>query len=190
MFAGSAQGGRYFQKNGFPFRNQITSPRNSKSLPVVPQPGSENIIAVQEHKTIRLEILINTPAPDVWAALTRPELIAKWMLDTPIEIVTEWREGGNRLEQGDLHGLAFENRGKIARFDPPKTLEYTHWSTLSIVPDLPENYSSIRFDLQEIGNQTVLTLSIRNLLTFEIFKHMEFYWKTALHMLKEVAESQ
>jgi uncharacterized protein YndB with AHSA1/START domain len=145
---------------------------------------------VQEHKTIRLEILVNAPAPDVWAALTRPELITKWMLDTPIEILTEWREGGNRLERGDLHGLAFENRGKITRFDPPKTLEYTHWSTLSIVPDVPENYSSVRFDLQEPDNQTLLTLTIDNLPTFEIFKHMEFYWKTALHMLKEMAESR
>lgn len=143
---------------------------------------------MHENKTIHLEILINTSAQDIWATLTQPELIAKWMLDTPVEILTEWREGGTLLERGDLHGLVFENRGKVLRFDQPKTLEYTHWSTLSIVADIPENYSIIRFDLQETGNQTLLTLTIRNLLTFEIFKHMEFYWKTALHLLKEVAE--
>jgi uncharacterized protein YndB with AHSA1/START domain len=140
--------------------------------------------------SLHLEILVNTPAPNVWAALTEPELITKWMLDTPVEILTEWREGGQRLERGDLHGLPFENRGKIIRFDPANTLEYTHWSTLSIVPDLPGNYSLLRFDLQETENQTLLAVTIGNLLTFEIFKHMEFYWKTALHMLKEVAESR
>lgn len=145
---------------------------------------------MHENKTLRLEILINTPAPNVWAALTVPELIAKWMLDTPVEILTEWREGGNLLERGDLHGITFENRGKITRFDPAKTLEYTHWSTLSIVPNLPENYSIVCFDLQETENQTLLTLTIGNLITFEIFKHIEFYWKTALHMLKELAESR
>lgn len=142
-----------------------------------------------ENKLIRLEILIDTPARNVWAALTQPELIAKWMLDTPVEILTEWREGGTRLERGDLHGLAFENRGKILRFDPANALEYSHWSSLSLVPDLPENYTVLHFDLQETINQTILTLTIRNLLTFEIFKHMEFYWKTALHLLKEVAET-
>lgn len=152
-------------------------------------PGSENIIAVHENKSIHLQILINTSAQNIWAALTQPELIGKWMLDTPVEILTEWREGGTLLERGDLHGLAFENRGRIRRFDPPNELEYTHWSTLSIVPDLPENYSIVRFDLQETVNQTLLTLTIGNLLTFEILKHMEFYWKTALHLLKEVAES-
>jgi uncharacterized protein YndB with AHSA1/START domain len=143
-----------------------------------------------ENKTFHLEILVNTPAPNVWAALTQPELIAKWMLDTPVEILTEWREGGNILQRGDLHGLAFENRGKIVQFEPLKALEYTHWSTLSIISDVPENYSIVRFDLQETENRTLLILTIRNLLTFEIFKHMEFYWKTALHMLKEVAESR
>lgn len=149
-----------------------------------------NFIAVNENKTIRLEILVDARALNVWAALTEPGLIGKWVLDTPIEILTEWLEGGYRLERGDLHGLAFENRGKIVRFDPPKALEYTHWSTLSIIPDLPENYSNLRFDLENTGNQTLLSLTIHNLPTFEIFKHMEFYWKTALHMLKEVAESR
>lgn len=149
-----------------------------------------HFIAVNENKTIRLEILVDARALNVWAALTEPGLIGKWVLDTPIEILTEWLEGGYRLEIGDLHGLAFENRGEIVRFDPPKALEYTHWSTLSIIPDLPENYSNLRFDLENTGNQTLLSLTIHNLPTFEIFKHMEFYWKTALHMLKEVAESR
>ncbi len=145
---------------------------------------------MHENKTIQLEILINTPASNIWAALTEPGLMGKWMLDTPVEILTDWRVDGYRLEKGDLHGLAFENRGRIIRFDPSKTLEYTHWSTLSIIPDVPENYSVVRFDLQETENQTLLTLSIGNLPTFEIFKHMEFYWKTALHMLKAMAESR
>ena len=144
---------------------------------------------MHENEAIRLEILINTSAKNIWAVLTQPELIGKWMLDTPVEILTEWREGGRLLEQGDLHGLPFENRGKILRFDPPNVLEYTHWSTLSIVPDLPEHYSIVRFHLQETVDQTLLTLSLGNLLTFEILKHMEFYWKTALHLLKEAAES-
>ena len=142
-----------------------------------------------EQKTIHLEISIAASARDVWASLTQPELITKWMLDTPLEILTEWKDGGKLLERGDLHGLAFENRGKILRFDPPIALEYTHWSSLSIVPDLPENYSAMRFDLREMENQTLLTLTMGNLLTFEILKHMEFYWKTALHLLKAVAES-
>lgn len=143
-----------------------------------------------ENKTVDLEILINTSAQDIWAALTQPQLIGQWMLDTPVDILTDWRENGELLERGNLHGLPFENRGKIVRFDPPNALEYTHWSSLSIVPDIPENYSVVRFELRETSNQTLLTLKMSNLLTFEILKHMEFYWKTTLHLLKEVAESR
>ena len=150
----------------------------------------DNTMNVDYNKTIRLDIRITSSITNVWAALTEPELIGQWMLDTPVEILTEWREGGTLLERGDLHGMAFENRGKIVRLDPPHELEYTHWNTLSLIADLPENYSIIRFDLQEVGIQTHLTLTIHNLPTFEIFKHMEFYWKTALHILKQVAESR
>jgi uncharacterized protein YndB with AHSA1/START domain len=142
-----------------------------------------------EKHLIDLEITINASAEHVWAVLTQPELIAKWMLDTPVEIDTEWREGGKLQEQGDLHGLPFENRGKIIRFDPPAALEYTHWSTLSLIPDVPQNYSILQFELQTADHSTVLKLTINNLVTFEIFKHLEFYWKVALHLLKEVAES-
>ncbi|MET7258290.1 SRPBCC family protein [Dyadobacter fermentans] len=145
---------------------------------------------MHDNKIVRLEISVAAPVPNVWAALTQPQLIGQWMLDTPVDILTDWRENGELLERGDLHGLPFENRGKIVRFDPPNALEYTHWSSLSIVPDIPENYSVVRFELRETSNQTLLTLKMSNLLTFEILKHMEFYWKTALHLLKEVAESR
>lgn len=144
---------------------------------------------MSQNQLIHLEITINASAEHVWAVLTQPELIEKWMLDTPVEIGTEWREGGKLQEQGDLHGLSFENRGKIIRFDPPAALEYTHWSTLSLIPDEPQNYSILQFKLQTADNSTDLTLTISNLVTFEIFKHLEFYWKVALHLLKEVAES-
>jgi uncharacterized protein YndB with AHSA1/START domain len=144
---------------------------------------------MSQNQLIHLEITINASAEHVWAVLTQPELIEKWMLDTPVEIGTEWREGGKLQEQGDLHGLPFENRGNIITFDPPAALEYTHWSTLSLIPDEPQNYSLLQFKLQTVGNSTDLTLTISNLVTFEIFKHLEFYWKVALHLLKEVAES-
>ncbi|GGH32371.1 hypothetical protein GCM10007423_21830 [Dyadobacter endophyticus] len=150
---------------------------------------STNTTAVLENPLIYLDITVNASAEHVWAVLTQPELIGKWMFDTPVEIDTEWHEGGKLREQGDLHGLPFENRGEIIRFDPPAALQYTHWSTLSLIPDVPQNYSLLQFQLQNIDSRTVLKLTISNLVTFEIFKHLEFYWKVALHLLREVAES-
>jgi uncharacterized protein YndB with AHSA1/START domain len=144
---------------------------------------------MHENETIHLEILINAPATRVWATLTEPELINKWMLDTPIEILTEWQQDGKMQIRGDLYGLPFENRGTIRRFEPTAILEYTHWSTLSLISDIPENYSTLRFEIQAIDKQSHIALTVENLITFEIFKHLQFYWNTALHLLKEVAES-
>lgn len=142
-----------------------------------------------EKPIIHHEIKINAPASRVWDTLTVPELIQQWMLDTPLRFLTEWRQGGTVLVRGDLHGLPFENRGEVLRFEPCRFLEYSHWSTLSLIPDTPENYSVLRFELCPQHSQTLLTLTIHDFLTFEIFKHLQFYWNTALHVLKEVAES-
>lgn len=144
---------------------------------------------MSEEPIVRQEIHINAPAARIWATLTIPHLIQQWMLDTPLEFLTEWREAGDVLIRGDLYGLPFENRGKILRFEPFRNLEYTHWSTLSLVPDIPGNYSVLHFELLAHDNRTHLILTIRDFLTFEIFKHLQFYWNTALHSLKEVAES-
>nr|WP_295934437.1 SRPBCC domain-containing protein [uncultured Dyadobacter sp.] len=143
-----------------------------------------------EIPVIRHEIQINAPTGRVWDTLTVSELIHQWMLDTPLLFLTEWREQGNVLIRGDLHGLPFENRGKVLRFEPCQVLEYTHWSTLSLIADIPENYSVLHFELRPQQDQTLLILTIREFLTFEIFKHLQFYWNTALHLLKEVAESR
>ncbi|WP_353719461.1 SRPBCC domain-containing protein [Dyadobacter sp. 676] len=138
---------------------------------------------------IRLEIPINAPAANIWTALTDPTSIGKWMLDSPVEILTEWRLGGRISERGDLHGLPFENRGEIVRFEPGTALAYTHWSTLSEIADVPENYSFLLFEIQNTDKPPKLMLTIDNLPTFAVRKHLEFYWKMALYLLKEVAEN-
>ena len=138
---------------------------------------------------IYLEVSINASTENVWATLTQPGLIQKWMLDTPVEIHTQWHEGGKLHERGDLHGIPFENMGEIILFNPGVALRYTHWSTLSFTADAPQNYSTLQFELEGTNNNTHLTLTISNLVTFEIFKHLQFYWRTALHLLKDAAES-
>ncbi len=144
---------------------------------------------MQDDPVISQRIEINATRARVWDTLTDPHLIQQWMLDTPLEFLTEWREEGDVLIRGDLHGFPFENRGKMLRFEPFRNLEYTHWSTLSLVPDIPEGYSVLHFELLAQDDHTILILTIRDFLTFEIFKHLQFYWNTALHLLKEVAES-
>lgn len=86
--------------------------------------------------------------------------------------------------------MAFENRGKILRFDPEQALQYTHLSALSELPDEPQSYTTIGFDLASLDDRTSVHLAIENFPAETIFKHLDFYWRVTLEVLKRFVEHQ
>ena len=133
-------------------------------------------------------IIINAKPAKVWEALTSPQQMAKWMAESEIEIITSWQIGSPIIIRGDLHGIPFENTGRVRQFEPEKLLSYSHLSSLSNLPDETDSYSVIEFSLQPNGNQTVLTLTLSNFPTEEIYRHLAFYWSVTLEMLKGFIE--
>lgn len=111
------------------------------------------------------------------------------MLDAEIDIITEWKTGGPLVVRGDLHGLPFENKGIVMRFDPHRALQYTQWSTLSENEDIPENYSLITFQLQPENGGTTLTFTQSGFATEVIYLHHNFYWNTALDLIRRLNEN-
>src|SRR6476660_6560264 len=108
-------------------------------------------------KIVNKTIQINAAISKVWEALTRPELMKKWMSETEINILTDWKVGNPFLIRGRLHGINFENRGTVLQFEPRKVLQYSHLSSLSRLPDELENYSILEFRLAPINDETSLT---------------------------------
>ncbi|GAB4051251.1 SRPBCC family protein [Spirosoma litoris] len=135
-------------------------------------------------------VTINAPASTVWRHLTVPDLMKQWMLDTDmaIDIITDWGAGSPIRMKGSMHGIEVENTGTILTNIPNKTLQYTHLSSLSHLPDTPENQCVLTFALTPIERLTQLTLTITNFPTDTIFRHLDFYWRTALDLLKEAVE--
>jgi len=133
-------------------------------------------------------IIINAKPAKVWEVLTCSQLIPKWMAESEIEIITNWQVGSSIIIRGDLHGIPFENTGRVLQFEPEKLLSYSHLSSLSNLPDEIESYSVIEFSLQPKGNQTVLTLALSNFPTEAIYRHLVFYWSVTLEMLKGFIE--
>jgi uncharacterized protein YndB with AHSA1/START domain len=142
--------------------------------------------AEQFNKTIH----INAPISRVWATLTTPVLMKKWMSETQIDIITDWVVGRPFLIRGQLHGIKFENKGTVLEFQREKILQYSHLSSLSRLPDKPENYSMLDFSLTPTGHQTSLALTLRNFPTESIYKHLAFYWNVTLEILKRMVEEQ
>ncbi|HEY8894738.1 MAG TPA: SRPBCC domain-containing protein, partial [Niastella sp.] len=79
-------------------------------------------------------------------------------------------------------------KGTVLQFEPGKVLSYSHLSSLSRLPDQPNNYTVITFNLAPLQDQTSLTLTINNFPTETIYRHLDFYWRTTLVMLKKFTE--
>jgi len=142
------------------------------------------------YRQIDYRIDINATASHVWSYLSKPQLMKIWMLDTEMDmdIFTDWQVGSPITMTGHLHHMPFENRGIILTYNQEKELSYSHLSSLSNLPDHPYNYCITGFSLSPMENRTQVHLSISNFPTETIFRHLDFYWRTAIQILKQSVE--
>ena len=143
-----------------------------------------------ESNIVNKSIEIHAPARTIWRVLTEPDRIRQWMSDDPLEIHCDWRTGGMILIRGEMHGHAFENKGNVLAFEPDRLLRYTYLSSLSKLPDRPQNYSIIKFSLTEENARTTLVLTQRNFITLTNYKHFDFYWNVTLQLIKQLSENK
>ena len=132
-------------------------------------------------------ITIHAPAEKVWEALTTPALIKGWFFG--VDTVTDWKVGSPMVHRGAWQGKPYEDKGTILEFEPPKRLVHTHWSDLSGLPDRPENYQEVTWELAERCGETELTVSEVNLPSDETKAVSETSWKTVLGNLKGLIEN-
>jgi uncharacterized protein YndB with AHSA1/START domain len=134
-------------------------------------------------------VLINSTVPVVWEILTDPKMMSLWMgePEMQIEIETNWKLNSPIIIRG-YHHVRFENRGVVLEFEKDKRLCFTHLSSVSRLPDIPENYSKLLFRLKEGPTATELTVTVENFPTESIQKHLQFYWRGTLTRIKAVAE--
>ena len=141
---------------------------------------------MQNTFTARATTTINASASDVWAALTKPELIKQYLFNT--EVISDWKVGSPITYKGEWEGNAFEDKGKILQIEPEKLLMSTHWSPLSGVPDSPENYHTVTYTLSGKGDGTEVTITQDNNATEEEKVHSDANWKTVLDGMKIMLE--
>ena len=130
-------------------------------------------------------ILIHASAGKVWKYLTDPKLMKEWMGDEEMEIdiISDWKIGNPFVTKG-FHHVQFENKGTILQFEPESIFQYDYLSSVSNLEDTAENYTIITFKLTPKEGQTELTVIAENFPTFEIYKHVEFYWNGTLAIVK------
>ncbi len=137
-------------------------------------------------KILRKTIHISAPTSEVWKALTKPDLIKEWLFGT--KVISDWKVGTSILFTGNWQGTDYADKGTILRFDFEKVFEYNYWSGFSGLPDSPENYSVITFELSRIANATVLTLTQSNFPTDAMYEHTAKNWDATLELMKKIIE--
>jgi len=132
-------------------------------------------------------IQINSPVAKVWDALTNPALLKLWMMDTDVEVVTNWQIGSSILISGNMNGT-FEYKGTVLQFEPHRIIQYSSWNKITRLLDLPEHYAIITFELEANRNQTQLHITHSNLIAEASYEHSQFYWAGALLVLKRMCD--
>ena len=130
--------------------------------------------------------IINTSTSKVWDALTKPELIKQYMFGT--EVITDWQVGSPITYKGIWGGKAYEDKGKVLQIEIEKLLVSTFWSSLAGLPDIPENYKTVRYELVPEDNGTRLTITQDNNDSQEEAAHSKQNWKMVLDGIKKLLE--
>jgi uncharacterized protein YndB with AHSA1/START domain len=104
-------------------------------------------------------IHIKASASIVWDALVNPAQTKKYMFGC--ETVSGWKVGDPLLWKGSWEGkeMIFV-KGNIVEIKPDNFLSYTVIDPNNpAIPDLPENYLTVTYELTTENGQTVLTVT-------------------------------
>ncbi|NUS95069.1 MAG: SRPBCC domain-containing protein [Nocardia sp.] len=122
----------------------------------------------------------------VWTVLTDPEQIRRFMFGA--EVRTDWRVGSAIVWKGEYQGRPYEDRGTILAVEPGRLLRMTHFSPLGGLPDVPENYHTLTYELSGNATATHLSLTQDNNASEEAAAHARGMWESHVGGIKAAAE--
>jgi uncharacterized protein YndB with AHSA1/START domain len=120
--------------------------------------------------------------------LTDPDEIEKYMFGSRVE--TDWKPGSRITWKGEYEGKEYEDKGEVLEVERERRLELTHFSPTSGEEDVPENYHTLVYELEESDGQTHVSLSQDNNKSEEAAEHSRANWDKMLSGLKEVVEAE
>ena len=131
-------------------------------------------------------ITVNARREIVWHALTDPNSIERYMFGA--KVTTSWAEDTPIYWNGVWQGQPYEDKGIVLGFDPPKCLEFSHYSARSGLPDIPTSYHTVTIKLEEDGEKTHVSLDQDNNTDEKAREHSHKNWQMMLKGLKDHVE--
>lgn len=145
--------------------------------------------------SVKNSIVINAPATTVWDVLVNPEQTKKYMFGC--ETVSDWNVGSALLWRANYEGKEkVFVKGIIVGLQASKLLKYTVIHPCSAMPDIPENYLNVTYELAGAEGQIKLTVTqdgFENAADGEK-RYQDVYnngegWQPILVEIKKVAEA-
>lgn len=133
-------------------------------------------------------VAINASSAAVWGALVSAAAAKRYFFGAKLD--SEWTEGTPITFTGEFRGNAYREKGTILQFSPEKTLQYSHWSDLEALPDLPEHYRNWTFRIVSEGTGVLLSVTEDNIPTEAQRARSDEFWAGVLLTIKEIVESE
>jgi uncharacterized protein YndB with AHSA1/START domain len=135
----------------------------------------------------KASIAIEASGADVWDALVNPASAKAYFFGA--EVRSDWREGSPITFTGEFNGNSYREKGTILRCQPPKLLQYSHWSDLEQLPDLPENYRTWTFHIESEDRGVILAVTEDNIPDDTKRARSDEFWAGALSTIKGLVEA-
>jgi uncharacterized protein YndB with AHSA1/START domain len=135
----------------------------------------------------------------VWDALTDRDKGRVWR---SADYETDWQPGSAIAIAAQIGPKRYRDKGTVLAAEHPTRLTYEFLPRVSGLPDVPESYSVVSFELVPRDNGTELTVThtvppspVRKGKNFEIGpesgeKHVIFYWRSTLPLLRDMIEGR
>lgn len=136
----------------------------------------------------KADIEIVAPAPRVWQALTDPDTIAQYFFGSRVQ--TDWQPGSPIVWRGQYEGKSYEDKGEIVDVERNRLLRVTHFSPTTGLPDKPENYHTLTYELGDRGEKTHVRLTQDNNGSEAEAQRATANWVAMLAGLKRTVEGE
>jgi uncharacterized protein YndB with AHSA1/START domain len=133
------------------------------------------------------EVIKAAPA-EVWSVLTNLDLTPKYYLG--IHWKTDWKKGSPIVFYGDWDHQSFEDKGFILDIESEKFIHFSYFNPSRGIPDLPENYTVMRFELAPDSNGTLFTVYQYGFKSEAEFHTVITKWDAVLYDVRKLAEAK
>ena len=121
----------------------------------------------------KASITVDAPLAKVRDAFVNPNIIRQYMFGT--NAVSD-KQGSSIVWKGEWKGKTHEDKGVILKLKTQRMISYSHFSSLSGLPDVPENYQTVTVELSSDENRTLVSLTQDGSVDEETRQHSEQNW--------------